>query len=75
MSDKPGYRLRLDIASAAFPEYSRNLNTGETSELGTGSTVAHQTLYRGPEHPSHLLLPVIDPSLYTWPATDETGPP
>ncbi len=54
-----GQRLRLEIASAAFPEYSRNLNTGETSELGTDYSVAHQRVYHDAETASFLQLPVL----------------
>ncbi len=54
-----GQRLRLEIASAAFPEYSRNLNTGEPSELGTDYTVAHQRVYHDADLASFLQLPVL----------------
>lgn len=54
-----GQRLRLEIASAAFPEYSRNLNTGEPSELGTEFLVAHQRVYHDANHASFLQLPVL----------------
>jgi putative CocE/NonD family hydrolase len=54
-----GHRLRLEIASASFPEYSRNLNTGGNNELETLYVVADQEVYRGGEFPSHLSLPVV----------------
>ena len=57
----PGHRIRVDVASASFPRYERNLNTG--GELGTESIgdaiPAHQKIYHDPERPSHILLPVI----------------
>jgi len=56
----PGERLRLEIASAAFPEFSRNLNTGGHNELETQWVEARQRIYRGPTQASHLLLPVIE---------------
>lgn len=55
-----GERLRLEIASAAFPEFSRNLNTGGANELDTHWVVAHQRVYRSAARASHLLLPVIE---------------
>jgi len=56
---EPGERLRLEIASAAFPEFSRNLNTGGESELESVWVKANQKVYRDASRPSHLLLPVI----------------
>lgn len=57
---RAGERLRLEIASAAFPEFSRNLNTGGDNELDTDWLVAHQRVYRSAARASHLLLPVIE---------------
>ena len=52
-----GHRLRLDVASADFPRFDRNTNVaGQT----TTPAPALQTLYRDTEHPSHLLIPVLD---------------
>jgi predicted acyl esterase len=57
----PGERLRLEIASAAFPEFSRNLNTGGDNEAETAWVVARQRVYRTAARPSHLVLPVVAP--------------
>jgi putative CocE/NonD family hydrolase len=57
---RPGERLRLEIASAAFPEYSRNLNTGGHNELDTEWVSARQRIYRSAQHPSHLVLRVLN---------------
>jgi putative CocE/NonD family hydrolase len=54
-----GEKLRLEVASASFPVFSRNLNTGEHSETTTEYVEARQTIYHDEEHPSHVLLPVI----------------
>jgi putative CocE/NonD family hydrolase len=56
-----GARLRVEIASAAFPLFSRNLNTGGHNETETDHVVAHQTIFHDQDHPSHVLLPVIRP--------------
>lgn len=53
---KAGHRLRLDISSADFPRFDRNANRG--GEPGPPLS-AVQTIYRDPQHPSHLLLPVL----------------
>jgi putative CocE/NonD family hydrolase len=55
----PGGRLRVEVASAAFPTFSRNLNTGGHNETETEFVTAMQTIYHDPDHPSHVLLPVI----------------
>jgi len=54
-----GHRLRVAIASAAFPKYDRNLNTGGDNERDTTFVVAHQHIYHDAEHESFIRLPVI----------------
>ncbi len=54
-----GHRLRVSIASALFPKYDRNLNTGGNNERDTTFVVAHQRLLHDAAHPSHVVLPVI----------------
>jgi len=58
---KKGHRIRLEIASTAFPKYDRNPNTG--ASLGKSSEMkrADQTIYHDRDHPSHLVLPVVPP--------------
>src|SRR5262249_19691686 len=56
---KPKSRLRVEVASAAFPLFSRNLNTGGHNEKETEFVSAKQTIYHDPHHPSHVLLPVL----------------
>jgi hypothetical protein len=58
----PGSRLRLEIASAAFPTFSRNLNTGGHNEMETRSIPATQRIYHSRESPSYVVLPVIPSS-------------
>jgi putative CocE/NonD family hydrolase len=54
-----GARLRVEVASADFPRFSRNLNTGGHNETETEYIVAGQAIYHDKDHPSHILLPVI----------------
>jgi uncharacterized protein len=54
-----GHRLRVEVASAAFPLFSRNLNTGGHNETETKYVAAKQTIYHSAKYPSHVLLPVI----------------
>lgn len=54
-----GAKLRVEVASASFPVYSRNLNTGGHNETETNFVSGDQKIYHDQEHPSHILLPVI----------------
>ncbi len=55
----PGRRLRVEVASASFPLFSRNLNTGGHNEMETEYVAAEQTIYHSARYPTHILLPVI----------------
>ncbi len=55
-----GSRLRVEIASASFPAFSRNLNTGRHNETGRRYIKARQRVFHDPEHPSYVLLPVLE---------------
>lgn len=54
-----GHRIGVQIASAAFPKFDRNLNTGEPLATGTRMLQAQQTIYHDADHPSALILPII----------------
>ena len=49
-----GNRLVIDIASASFPIYARNLNTGENSLTSTAYQKARVTVHRSAEFPSFV---------------------
>src|SRR5262245_53731130 len=49
-----GNRLVIDIASASFPVYARNLNTGESSLTGTAHRKARVAVHRSAEFPSFV---------------------
>jgi putative CocE/NonD family hydrolase len=53
------HRLRVEVSSASFPLYSRNLNSGGHNEKDTHFVVAEQTVYHSAAYPSHVLLPAI----------------
>lgn len=55
-----GYRLRAEITSAYFPEFSRNLNTGGHNEIETEFQKAKQNIYHSEEYPSHIKIPIIN---------------
>jgi hypothetical protein len=54
-----GDLLRVEVASASFPFFSRNLNTGGHNEKETSFVKAEQKIYHDAKHPSHILLPLI----------------
>jgi uncharacterized protein len=54
-----GARLRVEIASASFPRFSRNLNTGGHNETETNYVTAQQAIYHDLQRPSYILLPII----------------
>ncbi len=54
-----GHRIRVEVSSALFPLFSRNLNTGGHNEMETEYVQAAQKIYHSPKYPSHILLPII----------------
>ena len=54
-----GDSLRVEVSSASFPLFSRNLNTGGHNEKETQFVKAEQKIYHSKKYPSHVLLPVI----------------
>ena len=54
-----GHRLRLEIASANFPRFDRNLNTGGSPEGASLAIKATNLIYHDRDHPSALVLPIV----------------
>ena len=52
-------RLRPEISSSHFPEFDRNLNTGEPFGERTQGVPAQQTVFHQGDRASSVLLPVI----------------
>jgi predicted acyl esterase len=52
-------RLRVETASASFPRFFRNLNTGGHNETETDYVAARQTIYHDLQRPSYILSPII----------------
>lgn len=57
---KAGHRIRVYVSSSNFPRFDRNRNTGEPIAGATRSVKAHQTIYADKDHPSVLVLPVVN---------------
>ena len=54
-----GHRIRLDISSSNFPRFDVNPNTGGKLGVERRQNIAEQAIYHCPEHPSHVVLPII----------------
>ncbi|HEY2442205.1 MAG TPA: CocE/NonD family hydrolase C-terminal non-catalytic domain-containing protein, partial [Streptosporangiaceae bacterium] len=52
----PGHRLRLEIASSAFPKVDINLGTGGDMVTETEGVIAHNRIWHTADRPSRLLL-------------------
>jgi putative CocE/NonD family hydrolase len=57
---KKGSRLRIDITSSNFPEYSVHSNYAGVWSKQAVTRIANQKIYVGGEYGSHLSIPVID---------------
>lgn len=51
-----GSRLRIDVASASFPAYDRNLNTGGDNMTETQWIVAENSVHHSTENPSYVVV-------------------
>ena len=51
-----GHRIRLEVASSAFPKYDVNLGTGGDMVTETTGVVATNTLWHNADRPSRLVL-------------------
>jgi putative CocE/NonD family hydrolase len=54
-----GSRLRLQISSSNFPQFDRNMNTGNAIGTDAKGVRALQTVFHDGEHASYIDLPVI----------------
>jgi putative CocE/NonD family hydrolase len=54
-----GHRLRILVTSSFFPDFSRNLHTGESEAFSSEMATAEIRIHHDAEHPSRLVLPVI----------------
>lgn len=59
---KAGHRIRLEVSSSNFPRFDRNTNTGGliASETEADIVQAVNRVFHDTEHPSHLILPIIE---------------
>jgi putative CocE/NonD family hydrolase len=55
-----GHRVRLDVSSSNFPRFDVNPNTGEPLGRNRGHVVAENVVYVDAEHPSSVVLPIVE---------------
>jgi putative CocE/NonD family hydrolase len=55
-----GHRIRVQIASAHFPQFDRNPNTGKPFGTSDEIKIAQQTVYHTQAQPSHIVLPIVE---------------
>lgn len=54
-----GHRIRLDVSSSNFPRFDINPNTGGALGRDRRVVPAENVIYHDPDHPSHIVLPII----------------
>jgi putative CocE/NonD family hydrolase len=55
-----GHRVRVQIFGSFAPNFSSNLQTGESEATHARARNAHIRIYRGGDHASQIVLPVIE---------------
>jgi hypothetical protein len=59
---KKGHRIRLDVSSSNFPRFDVNPNTGEPLGMNRRTMKADNSIYLDAQHPSRLILPIVQES-------------
>jgi hypothetical protein len=54
-----GHRIRAQISATFFPNFSRNLHTGELETVSANLRLASIRIYHDAAHPSRMVLPVV----------------
>jgi uncharacterized protein len=54
-----GHRLRVQVSGGAFPRFARNFGTPEPFGTATRARCCRFEIHHDPEHPSHVMLPVL----------------
>jgi len=56
---KQGDRIRVQISASFFPNFSRNLQSGEMESVSAQMRKARVTIYAGAQHLSRIVLPAV----------------
>jgi uncharacterized protein len=54
-----GHRIRVQISGAFFPQFARNLQTGESEMTSSATRIGHIRVYHDASHASSITLPVV----------------
>lgn len=54
-----GHRIRVQISASFFPNFSRNLQTGELEQSSAKMRKANIRIYHDKAHPSRVILPIV----------------
>jgi uncharacterized protein len=54
-----GHHIRAQISATFFPNFSRNLQTGELESVSAKMQKANIRIYHDAEHPSRIILPIV----------------
>jgi predicted acyl esterase len=54
-----GHRIRVQISGSFFPDFSRNLQSGEPETASANMRKAEIRVYHDRDHPSRIMLPVV----------------
>lgn len=57
-----GHRIGLSISSSNYPRFEKNLNVAlnDEGEAAASPKIARNTIYVGEDHPSSLILPIVE---------------
>jgi uncharacterized protein len=55
-----GHRIRVQVSGSFYPNFSRNLQTGKSEVESAEVKKARIRIYNDAQHPSQILLPVVD---------------
>ena len=56
---RKGHRIRLDLSSSNFPHFDINPNSGAPAGTVSEPVVARNAVHFSPDHPSHIMLPLV----------------
>jgi putative CocE/NonD family hydrolase len=56
---RAGHRIRVEVASASFPQFDRNMNTGGRFGVEASGVPASQRVLHDADHPSYVVLPIV----------------
>jgi len=68
---RAGFRLRLQVSSSRFPQYDRNMNTGNPIGTDAVGVRALQTVCHDRDHPSYISLSVDNDGSATTRSRDD----